>query len=293
MEDKNIDTYSPLFSVLIANYNNGKYLMEAVESVRQQVYENWEIIIVDDASTDNSFELYEVLREDNRIHIYMNQENMGCGYTKRRCAELAKGELCGFLDPDDALTDNAIEQMVKEHSKLPEASLVYSLMWICDENLNMLYTNENFSKSYLAKADFLHRECVISHFVSYKNIFYKQTQGIDATFLRAVDQDLYLKLEEVGLKGFCKKTLYRYRLHAKGISLGDNEEKALYWHILAINHACERRNILGDAEGIVALLLYGYSRKEQLRIIQNQLADPSIVFIFKLFWRWIKSLLKK
>ena len=44
----------PLFSVLIANYNNGKYLMEAIESVRQQTYINWEIILVDDASTDNS-----------------------------------------------------------------------------------------------------------------------------------------------------------------------------------------------------------------------------------------------
>lgn len=293
MENKNIDTYSPLFSVLIANYNNGKYLMDAVESVRKQTYANWEIIIVDDVSTDNSFELYEVLRDDNRIHIYLNQENMGCGYTKRRCAELAMGELCGFLDPDDALTDNAIELMVKEHSKLPEASLVYSLMWICDEDLNMLYTNENFSKSYLAKADFLHRECVISHFVSYKKIFYKLTQGIDATFLRAVDQDLYLKLEEVGLKGFCKKPLYLYRVHVRGISLGENEEKALYWHIQAIKHACNRRNISKEAEVIVASLLYEYSKKNQLRILQKQLTNPSIIFISKLFWKWIKRVLKK
>lgn len=56
---------TPLFSVLIANYNNGKYLMEAIESVRQQTYANWEIILVDDGSTDNSKELYSELQKDN------------------------------------------------------------------------------------------------------------------------------------------------------------------------------------------------------------------------------------
>ena len=94
-------TNQPLFSVLIANYNNGKYLMDAIESVRQQTYTNWEIILVDDSSTDNSHELYKELEQDERIHIFLNNQNRGCGYTKHRCAELANGEICGFLDPDD------------------------------------------------------------------------------------------------------------------------------------------------------------------------------------------------
>lgn len=102
---------TPLFSVLIANYNNGKYLMDAIDSVWRQTYTHWEIILVDDASTDNSKELYKELEKDNRIHIYYNEENRGCGYTKRRCADLANGELCGFLDPDDALTDDALEKL--------------------------------------------------------------------------------------------------------------------------------------------------------------------------------------
>ena len=55
---------NPLFSVLIANYNNGKYLHEAIASVYAQTYKNWEIILVDDASTDNSRELYKELEKD-------------------------------------------------------------------------------------------------------------------------------------------------------------------------------------------------------------------------------------
>ena len=59
----------PLFSVLIANYNNGRYLMGAIESVRQQTYTNWEIVLVDDGSDDNSSDLYKELMQDAHIHI--------------------------------------------------------------------------------------------------------------------------------------------------------------------------------------------------------------------------------
>ena len=117
-------TNQPLFSVLIANYNNGKYLMDAIESVRKQTYTNWEIILVDDSSTDNSHELYKELDQDERIHIFLNDQNRGCGYTKRRCAELANGEICGFFDPDDALLSEALEVMVGTHGKHPAASMI-------------------------------------------------------------------------------------------------------------------------------------------------------------------------
>ncbi len=74
----------PLFSVLIANYNDGKYLQEAIESIFAQTYDNWEIIIVDDGSTDNSRDIYDKYKEDRRFHIFFNERNMGCGYTKKK-----------------------------------------------------------------------------------------------------------------------------------------------------------------------------------------------------------------
>ena len=73
---------TPLFSVLIANYNNGCYLTEAVDSVRGQSYDHWEIVIVDDASTDNSDEVFEELSKDSRIRVFHNDRNHGAGYTK-------------------------------------------------------------------------------------------------------------------------------------------------------------------------------------------------------------------
>lgn len=107
-----------MFSVLISNYNNSQYLQGAIDSVFAQTYNDWEIIIVDDGSTDESQKIYEKYREDNRIHIYYNEQNRGCTYTKWRCIEECKGELFGFLDADDTLMPDALECMVNEHKKM-------------------------------------------------------------------------------------------------------------------------------------------------------------------------------
>lgn len=252
-----------LFSVLIANYNNGKYLMDAVESVRQQTYENWEIILVDDASTDNSSAIYDELQKDPRIHIYKNDINRGCGYTKRRCAELANGELCGFLDPDDALVNNALELMVKVHSEYLHVSLVGSCYWVCDENMNKLWQSQQrkIEKGQSWLTGINHPPI---HFSSYKKLFYHLTDGIDGDIKRAVDLDLYLKLEEVGNLLFLPDVTYFYRQHTNQIST-KGDIISLYWQCYVITTACKRRGL--DASVVVNNLVmnnidwYYYSAK--------------------------------
>lgn len=238
--------HPPLFSVLIANYNNGKYLMDAIESVRSQTYSNWEIILVDDASTDNSADLYVDLEKDERIRIYRNDKNMGCGYTKRRCAELANGELCGFLDPDDALTSDALEVMVQAHVEHPEASIVNSTYFIADVLLNVMQqsTNECQIPNDSSFLEYGHGICV---FAVYKNEYYKQTDGISENILRAVDHDLYFKLEEVGRVFYIDRPLYFYRQGTgNNISLGNNSRKALYWDCIVRIDACRRRGLSAE-----------------------------------------------
>ena len=68
---------NPLFSVIIANYNNGCYLQDAIDSLLAQKYDNWEAIIIDDASPDNSKEIYDRYKDDPRFHIVFNEENKG------------------------------------------------------------------------------------------------------------------------------------------------------------------------------------------------------------------------
>ena len=105
-----------LFSILIAHYNNYNYFLDCYKSILAQEYQNFEVIIVDDCSTDDSFvKLQELLKTDSRFKLYKNEQNRGVGYTKRRCAELANGDVCGFVDPDDALKENAIQSAVSNY----------------------------------------------------------------------------------------------------------------------------------------------------------------------------------
>lgn len=234
--------------------------MEAIESVRQQTYTNWEIILVDDGSTDNSQELYKELEKDNRIHIFYNEKNMGCGYTKARCADLATGEICGFLDPDDALVKDALQVMVEAHGDFPKASLINSTYYDADENLNII--SSSYAGSPLPpKISYLESGYGITHFATFKKCLYNKTEGIDVNVLRAVDQDLYYKLEEVGEVHFVNRPLYIYRQNTGlNISLGENEWKAVCWNILIRYNACKRRNLpiekiafLGIQEWLCAL----------------------------------------
>ena len=241
----------PLFSVLIANYNNGKYLMEAIESVRQQTYTHWEIVLVDDASTDNSKQLYKDLEKDERIHIYYNERNMGCGYTKRRCAELAQGEICGFLDADDALTKDALVQMVHTHLANPNVGLVYSRLYETDEFLRVKGVSQGQMEIPHGSSFLEIGGCAISHFATFKKSDYLRTEGINSGCKRAVDHDLYYKLEEVAPLLFIDVPLYYYRMGTgNNISSGIDGNKAFISDIFIMKDAAIRRGI--NPESVVS-----------------------------------------
>ena len=233
----------PLFSVLIANYNNGKYLMDAIESVRQQTYANWEIILVDDGNTDDSEQVYKELEKDKRIHIYRNEKNMGCGYTKRRCAELANGELCGFLDPDDALMHNSLELEASIHMDHPEVAIIYSKPLFCDGEFNVLDRGQvpvfKKGETYLD-----HRTHGALNFASYKNSYYKRTDGINPNLKAGVDQDLYFRMEEVGEFYVLDEFTYKYVTvgHPNALSRGaGNYVSMCYWNLVTRRDAFMRR----------------------------------------------------
>jgi glycosyltransferase involved in cell wall biosynthesis len=236
---------NPLFSVLVANYNNGHFFKDCYNSILNQTYTNWEVIIVDDGSTDNSIEIItQIIGDDNRFKLFANKENRGCGYTKNRCVQLALGEVLGFLDPDDALVSNALTVMSEAHCLNKEVAIITSKYEFVDLEMNFKEASKyGFSlspdKSYLT-----YGKGAFTHFATFKKSLYLQSEGIDVKMKRAVDQDLYYKLEEQGEHLFIDKVLYRYRVHKESISCNDNLFKAEYWHFYSINKAYERRRSL-------------------------------------------------
>ena len=183
-----------------------------------------------------------IIGDDSRFKIEINAENEGCGFTKRRCTELSTGEICAFLDPDDAITEEAISVMVAEHEKHPEASMIYSKPYWCDEHLIIQY-ERNSQQVENCNPHFFNFEGFIFHFLSYKKKFYEQTIGINNYLQRAVDQDLVLLLYEAGSCFFVDIALYKYRIHNSGISNTTNQDKAYFWYWVTIIDAAKRRNI--------------------------------------------------
>jgi glycosyltransferase involved in cell wall biosynthesis len=235
----------PLFSLLVANYNNTIFIRDCIKSVIAQTYKNWEMIIVDDGSTDNSIKIIiEYAEKDARIKLFTNDINYGCGYTKNRCAVFATGEICGFLDPDDALLPDALDIMINEHLNNPDAAIISSRHFHCDEKMKAYDVSIDGTKAHFISE--LETPWIINHFVSFKKKFYDQTEGIDPFMKRSVDTDLYLKLEEKGKVIFIDKVLYLYRHNKNSISLYDNSYKAQAWHLYANSGACKRRNISFD-----------------------------------------------
>lgn len=238
---------NPLISVLIANYNNGCYLQEAVDSIRRQQYDNWEIVIVDDGSSDGSEAVYDSLKDDSRIRIFRNGENRGVGYTKRRCVELAEGELCSFLDPDDVLLgEDALGTMVQEHLKHPEASLVYSGLYRGDEKLKIQKSCPG--KSIQAGSSALEMKGWPIHpLLAFKMSAYKKTEGIDPFMKNAEDYDLFYQLEEVGTLVHIDRMMYIQRNNPRSISLNDNSYKSSVWHSYACIKAMKRRGLTDES----------------------------------------------
>ncbi|MFC3159274.1 Glycosyl transferase family 2 [Chryseobacterium arachidis] len=230
-------------SILIANYNNGRYFEDCYDSLVIQSYDNWEVIIVDDCSTDDSVNIIKnLIKNDSRFKLYENEVNRGCGYTKRKCAELATGDYCAFLDPDDALFYYSIECCMEEFQKHPKIAAVYSQLFFCDENLN---PKEVFTKIKQIHNDkyFFNCPIQISAFFVFKKEAYLKTEGINPYLRSAVDQDLYLKILEVGEAKFIQEPLYKYRLHSGGISQAGSRGHAKDSFAKVIHQSMKRRGI--------------------------------------------------
>lgn len=113
---------SPLVSVLMTAYNRENYLEDSIRSVLASTYHNFELIIVDDASTDNTVSLAEKFaKTDHRIKVFLNESNMGDYPNRNKAASYAKGKYLKYLDSDDIMYPHCLEVMVLSMEKFPEA----------------------------------------------------------------------------------------------------------------------------------------------------------------------------
>ncbi len=124
----------PLISILTTVFNREKYLAECIESVLALNYQNWELILVDDCSKDNSASIIkEFARKDDRIHFFQNEKNLGDYPNRNKAASYANGKYLKYLDADDTIYKYSLDYMVDAMEKFPEAALGLSFNTIDDK----------------------------------------------------------------------------------------------------------------------------------------------------------------
>ena len=105
---------SPLVSVIIPTFNSAQFIAEAIHSVQKQTYANWEIIVVDDCSTDATLALIsDLITIDNRIQLFQLAVNSGTGVARNLGLEKAKGKYIAFLDADDLWKPHKLEKQLE------------------------------------------------------------------------------------------------------------------------------------------------------------------------------------
>lgn len=232
------------FSVLIAHYNNAEYFKDLHRSLLSQTWNNWEAVILDDGSHSEEKEAVEkLIAGDERFRFYENDENYGVGITKAKLIELASGQICGFVDPDDAILPTAIEKSVEIFKNDNKTVLTYSRFVTCDENLKPVAPFRAARQVPNHDKFFFNYPIQIAHFVNFRKEVYESTEKMNPELKIAEDQDLYLKMYEKGKVKFINEANYLYRKHEGGISQNDNKKKSYEFWGKVIYDAMKRRNI--------------------------------------------------
>lgn len=103
-----------LVSIIMPNYNCAEYVEETVKSVLEQTYSDWELLFMDDCSTDNSVEIVNAFAEkDGRIKLFVNEKNSGAAACRNRALREAKGKWIAFLDSDDVWDNGKLEKQIE------------------------------------------------------------------------------------------------------------------------------------------------------------------------------------
>ena len=215
-----LNTKRPKVSVMIPAYNSAKYLAKAIASILEQTYSSYEIIVVNDGSTDNTREVIQPFLDCVR---YFEQKNQGVSATRNRGIYLARGELIAFLDADDIFMPHKLEHQVAVFESQPEIGMINSGFRMISESGEELIDVERWHTiPDLTPEIWLLHKPVLPSAMMFRRYWLMEVGGFDRRFFASEDVDLVLRLVAKG----CQSTWLReltvyYRQHQKSASWRD------------------------------------------------------------------------
>jgi len=232
---------SSLVSVVVPAYNCAPYIVEALESVYRQTYDRWEIIVVDDGSTDDT---HATLTPHMGKIRYLHQENHGVSAARNTALNLARGDLIAFLDADDIWLPELLELQVRVMQRSPECALVFTdgktftgngvtretvLSRRLDAWLDAYGTDDPLIAKGWMLREFLFANMIPSpSCVMVRRKCMDEVGGFDEQFVIAEDYDLWLRIARHHPVAVVRRPLFMYRLRDDSAS-GPAKERLQRW----------------------------------------------------------------
>lgn len=215
---------SPLVTVFIPVYNAEKYIRESLESIINQTYENLEILIVDDGSTDRTVNIIQSFN-DSRIRLLRNAENKGIPYTRNRGLKEANGKYLAIMDADDISYTNRIERQVQFMEENPDVDVVASYYKIIGGRFNKTFRPKYIKKEEL-KVDLLFANPIGNPTSLIRmDTIKKHDLLYNEKYFVAQDYGMWIEISKIGNLIILPEVLLKYRFGHENISKKSVEKK--------------------------------------------------------------------
>ena len=232
-------------SIVMTVYNRERYLKTAIESVLSQTYPNFEFLIWDDGSTDNSLNIARnYAKLDPRIKV-LAAEHRGVSYSLMAAIRETAFPYFGCVDSDDLLAPKALAETVPLLDANPQVGVVYTNYLLIDENDCVGGEGPLCQIPYSPQQ--LLVDPIVFHFRLIRRSAYNSCGGVDPKFASAFDYELCLRLSEVTEIKKINKPLYYYRIHQHNFSRQHRAEQIILCHT-AVEQALQRRGLADKLE---------------------------------------------
>ena len=222
-------------------FNGQNFLKDSIESVKNQTYQNWELIFWDNRSNDKSAEIFKSY-DEKRFKYFCADKHTTLYEARNLAIEKSNGDFIAFLDTDDLWCNEKLEMQMDFFSN-SEVGLVYSNLWIIKNNTNKrkIYTKKNLARGFIYNDLIKNYNIGILTVVLRKKFYLKLKKKFDERFSIIGDFDLFLRLSKLCIFESVQKPLAFYRLHAGNLS-AILKEKEIKEHEMWLN---ENKDDLG------------------------------------------------
>jgi glycosyltransferase involved in cell wall biosynthesis len=227
-------------SLIMTVFNREKYLGAAIASVLSQTYTNFQLIIWDDGSSDQSLNIAtDYAQQDARIRL-IAADHQGRVLSLKQAHDMVAGVYVGWIDSDDLLAPTALTATAALLDTHPNVGMVYTQYQTIDAENNIGGLGRRCQIPYSELQMLV--DFMTFHFRLIRPSVYDQVGGVDLSFPCAIDYDLCLRLSEVTEFYYLEEPLYFYREHTESISQGQSSEQQ-YHARRAVENALQRRGL--------------------------------------------------